>query len=416
MAAARAPSPLPDGAPAGYALFDTPVGRCGVAWSARGLRALQLPEATDDATRARLRARVPGVEERRPTPAVRRVLAALGRVLAGARDTLEDVALDFEGLPAFHVAVYRAARAVPPGETATYGAIAERLGSPGAARAVGQALGRNPFALVVPCHRVTAAGGRLGGFSAAGGLSTKRRLLALEGAGPTGLFDAPPAAVPYDAAAALRHLRDADPKLAPLLDAVPFTLTVEAPPSVFFALAESVVYQQLTGKAAATIFGRVRALVPGRRGLTPEGLDGVSDAALRGAGLSGNKLLALRDLAARARAGELPTFSEAGRLDDETLVERLTAVRGIGRWSVEMLLLFKLGRPDVLPLGDYGVQQGFLATFGRPRTRPDATPAVALREALRARGRRWAPYRSVASWYMWRALERARGSAGGGRA
>lgn len=403
---------------AGYALFDTPVGRCGVAWTSRGLRAVQLPEADDDATRARLLARAPGAREGTPPPPVRRALAAIARVLAGGKDTLEALPLDLEGVPAFHAEVYRAARAVPPGETVTYGALAERLGSPGAARAVGQALGRNPFALVVPCHRVTAAKGRLGGFSAAGGLGTKARLLALEGAPSAGLFAAPAAAVPYDARAALAHLRAADPKLVPLFDAVPFSLVVEPPPSLFFALAESVVYQQLTGKAAATIFGRVRALVPGRRGLVPEALDAVDDAALRGAGLSGNKLLALRDLAARARSGELPTFTEARRLDDETLVERLTKVRGIGRWSVEMLLLFKLGRPDVLSVGDLGVQQGFVATFGAPRKRSGVSPATTLRDAMVARGARWAPYRSVVTWYMWRAVERARGRAeaeGGGR-
>jgi methylated-DNA-[protein]-cysteine S-methyltransferase len=166
----------------GFALFDTAIGACGIAWSTRGVAGVQLPEASESRTRARMRERFPGAVEGAPPPAARRALDAIAALLRGEPADLSSVALDMDGVPPFHRRVYEAARAVPAGATLSYGAIAARLGSPGAARAVGQALGRNPFAIIVPCHRVLAAGGRPGGFSANGGAVTKLRLLAIEGA------------------------------------------------------------------------------------------------------------------------------------------------------------------------------------------------------------------------------------------
>jgi methylated-DNA-[protein]-cysteine S-methyltransferase len=165
-----------------FALFDTPVGRCAVIWNALGLCGLLLPESDEPATRARLRRRFPDAQERPPSPAVAAAVEAISAQLDGRTGDLRKVALDYRGVGDFERRVYEAARAIPPGETVTYGAIARELGQPDAARAVGQALGRNPFPLVVPCHRVVAAGGRSGGFSAPGGVSSKLRLLALEGA------------------------------------------------------------------------------------------------------------------------------------------------------------------------------------------------------------------------------------------
>ena len=167
---------------AGYALFDTALGRCGIAWSARGVVAVQLPEADEATTRSRLARSARGAPEAAPPPAVRAAIEAIAALLAGAKRDLEDVVLDESGVPDFHRRVYAAARRIPPGRTATYGELEPQLGLPGAARAVGQALGRNPFTLIVPCHRVLAAGGRSGGFSAHGGVTTKLRLLEIEGA------------------------------------------------------------------------------------------------------------------------------------------------------------------------------------------------------------------------------------------
>jgi 3-methyladenine DNA glycosylase/8-oxoguanine DNA glycosylase len=201
----------------------------------------------------------------------------------------------------------------------------------------------------------------------------------------------------FDPAAAVRHLRASDPAFARVIDAVgPCRLELKKAPSLFGALAESIVYQQLTGKAAATIFGRVCALCPGP---TAEAVQRISDTRLRAAGLSRAKLLALRDLARKTADGTIPTLAQVRRMDDAAVIERLTEVRGIGRWTAEMLLMFFLGRPDVLPVDDYGIRKGYAVAF-RKRTLPD-------RLEIEKRGARWVPYRTVASWYLWRVAESA---------
>ena len=177
----------------GYALFDTAIGRCGIAWSERGIAGVQLPEGRDAATKARLARRHPGWREAPPPPAVQAAIEAMVRLLQGEAHDLGPIVLDMDGVAPFDRLVYEVARTIPPGQTLRYGEIAARIGQPREARAVGQALGRNPFAIVVPCHRVVAAGGQPGGFSAQGGVATKRRMLAIEGAWhavPPTLFDA----------------------------------------------------------------------------------------------------------------------------------------------------------------------------------------------------------------------------------
>ena len=386
----------------GFTVFDTAIGRCGIAWSGRGVAGVQLPEAREVETRARMTRRFPDAREAPPPPEVRRALDGIAALLRGEASDLSTVVLDMDHVSSFHRRVYEAARDIPPGATLTYGDIAARLGAPGAARAVGQALGRNPFAIVVPCHRVLAAGGKLGGFSANGGVATKRRLLAIEGVqdGAPAAFDGD-GAFGFDPSVAVAQLRASDAALARVIDAVgPFRMEIKRTPSVFLALAEAIVYQQLSGKAAATIFARVRALFPrARRGLTPEHILRASDEKLRAAGLSRAKLLSLRDLARKAADGEIPTLAEIHRLEDEAIIERLTAVRGVGRWSAEMFLMFRLGRPDVLPADDYGIRKGFAVAFGKR--------GLPARKDIDRRGARWRPYRTVASWYLWRALELA---------
>jgi methylated-DNA-[protein]-cysteine S-methyltransferase len=166
----------------GFALFDTAIGRCAIAWSAAGIVGLQLPEGSDAAALRRLRRRFPGLEPAAPPPGVAAAIGRIAAFLQGAGDDFASLALDESGVGGFERAVYREARLIPAGSTATYGAIAARLGDPHQARAVGQALGRNPWPIVVPCHRVTGADGRIGGFSAPGGARTKLRLLEIEGA------------------------------------------------------------------------------------------------------------------------------------------------------------------------------------------------------------------------------------------
>jgi DNA-3-methyladenine glycosylase II len=199
---------------------------------------------------------------------------------------------------------------------------------------------------------------------------------------------------------ALKHLAATDPRFAALIARTrPFNVVAQPLVRPFDSLAESIAYQQLSGKAAATIFGRVRALYPKRKWLDPALVLATPDEKLRACGLSGSKTAAIKDLAAKTLDGTVPSGRALARMSDEEIIERLTKVRGIGRWTVEMLLLFELGRLDVWPVADYGVQKGFAKTFGRRKL---PTPKQFLKI-----GEKWRPYRSVAAWYFWRALDPA---------
>ena len=195
-----------------------------------------------------------------------------------------------------------------------------------------------------------------------------------------------------------QYLSATDPRMAALI-ARSLRYNIKPAPLIrpFDALAESIAYQQLSGKAAATIFGRVRALYPRRKYLDPEKILATPDESFRAAGLSRSKIAAVKDLAAKTIDGTVPSARAIARMSDEEIILRLTEVRGIGRWTVEMLLLFDLGRPDVWPVDDYGVRKGFAKIFGRRKL---PTP-----KQLMKFGEKWRPYRSVAAWYFWRALD-----------
>jgi DNA-3-methyladenine glycosylase II len=212
--------------------------------------------------------------------------------------------------------------------------------------------------------------------------------------------------LPYDPEVATAALSAADPKLAKLIArAGPLTMRLASGQSPFEALLESIVYQQLHGKAAATIHAR---LIAGFQPLptltpihpTPQDILDAPTPQLRAAGLSANKTLALRDLAAKTLDGTVPTLARIRRMSDEAIIDHLTRVRGIGKWTVEMFLIFRLGRPDVLPTSDYGVRKGFALTFQNLKPTTKVTPDL--------RAKRWQPFRSVASWYMWRACDLAK--------
>lgn len=170
----------------GFAIFDTPIGPCGIAWGEQGIAGLQLPESNADLTRSRMRRRWTGAVESAPPSGVQGAIDRVLALLAGEAVDLGDIPLDLAAAPDFHRKVYEVARTIPPGQTMTYGQIAKRLGVPHESREVGQALGRNPVAIIVPCHRVLGADGKMGGFSANGGVATKRRILEIEGASAVG--------------------------------------------------------------------------------------------------------------------------------------------------------------------------------------------------------------------------------------
>jgi DNA-3-methyladenine glycosylase II len=204
----------------------------------------------------------------------------------------------------------------------------------------------------------------------------------------------------FDTRKAIRHLAKADPRLIPLIRrAEGFRFHTNSEQSPYDSLLQAIVYQSISGKAAKVIFDRVRALSKGASGLTPKEVLRLRRPALRRAGLSRAKIDAIKDLARKTIEGVVPSLEQARHLSDQELVERLISVRGVGTWTVEMFLIFRLNRPDVLPVHDYGVRKGFALVYGKKRI---PTP-----RELAEYGERWRPYRTLASWYMWRAVELA---------
>ncbi len=199
----------------------------------------------------------------------------------------------------------------------------------------------------------------------------------------------------------IQHLAKVDPVMRKLIKQIgPFVLQLNARRPPFETLARAVAYQQLNGTAAETILRRFVALFPGKKFPTPAELLGASEDALRGVGFSRAKVAALHDLAAKTQDGVVPLARVIRRLDDDAIVARLTQIRGIGRWTVEMLLIFQLGRPDVLPVDDFSVREGFRVAYG--------LPSLPKPKELLQHGERWRPYRTAAAWYLWQVVDRAK--------
>lgn len=356
--------------------FPTDLGSIALGWSARGLVFLRFARASEGASVT-------------APDWVGELRARIQKHFGGEAQDFSDVKLDMSGIPDFPARVYTALRKIGLGRTTTYGELAARAGSPGAARAVGTAMRTNPFVLVVPCHRVLGAGGKLGGFSAPGGASTKKAMLAIERANTVHNL-------PFDADLAARNLAKIDTKLGAVIERVgPIRLRIDPAAPPFDMLSKAILHQQLAMPAARAIHARFLALLGDTDPVSR--LTSLSDAKLRGCGISAPKMRALRDLAARTVSGELPTREALATMSDDEIIESLTRVRGIGAWTVHMLLIFRLGRPDVWPVDDYGVRKGWAKVF---RKKEPPKPKDLLRF-----GEKYRPWRSIASWYLWRALE-----------
>ena len=207
-------------------------------------------------------------------------------------------------------------------------------------------------------------------------------------------------ALSFDLSAAMSYLGAKDERLARLIaETFQFRTSADAVESPYEALLKAITYQSISGKAAAVIFGRIKALGADGRPPSPEQMLTLRKSVLRKAGLSGAKILAVKDLARKTLAGIVPTREQADQLSDEELIKRLVSVRGIGVWTVEMFLIFNLGRPDVLPIHDLGVRKGWAITYGKKH--------MPKPKELLAFGEQWRPYRTIGSWYMWRACQQA---------
>ncbi len=371
-------------------VVSTSLGPLGVVWTERGLCRVLLPFVEDDGEKMER-----AVRRLAPITGESAWPERLSAHLAGEDVDYDDLSLDTSELSPFAARVYDAARKIPRGATVTYAELAREVPTVNA-RAVGVALGKNPTPIVVPCHRIVGKNDH-GGFSAPGGASTKAQLLAIEG----GALDDETHRV------ARRHLIKVDPALAPLVKKIPCTLPVRPNGNLFRTIVRAIAGQQLSTKAAATIFARLEAAL----GISGDpswhtGAKWPADAAkrilaadeatLRSVGLSNAKTASVRDLAQKVESGAVD-LEKIVRLPDERVIETLTSVRGIGRWTAEMLLIFDLGRPDLLPVDDLGIRKGFQLVYGL-RAPPEAPAMIKRAEA-------WRPFRSIGSWYLWRALE-----------
>ncbi|MDE2598458.1 MAG: methylated-DNA--[protein]-cysteine S-methyltransferase [Rhodocyclaceae bacterium] len=305
-----------------------------------------------------------------------------------------DLPLDIRGT-AFQQRVWQALRSIPAGSIVSYTDVAAHLGLPRAVRAVAGACAANTLAVAIPCHRVLRSDGALSGYR--WGLERKQALLQREHR---------PQLPEALRTPANEHLVASDPVWFGLICKVgacelrPESHSDRTKRSPYEALMRSIAYQQIHGRAADAILGRFLALFPGQAFPEPAAVLALDEAAMRACGFSAAKTSTMRGIAEAALEGIVPSRAAADQLGDEELIERLTGLRGVGRWTVEMLLMFTLLRPDVLPIDDFGVREGWKVLKGLER-QPKPRELAEI-------GRPWAPYRSTAAWYLWRALELSR--------
>lgn len=382
--------------------FETIAGFCTIAWKGGCLHRLLLPEGCVQSHRQNIKFFLPDSKEAKPPLLYAPLVRQIKSYFNGKVSDFRQWAIELGNQPAFYRKVFETLRMVPAGRTLSYKALAEMCGNPAASRAIGQAVRNNPIPLIIPCHRVICSDGKLGGFTAAEGRQLKIRMLAIEGlevsAGAEPCISSPLNLSEISIARAIKELSENDKELGIFIRSAPaFNLRPDVIHSPFQALLEAIVYQQLTGKAAATIFSRLLALFGKTGSVSPLDIIRAGDSELRSAGLSGAKIAAARDLAEFAASGQLPSLQELHRMHNADIISTLTKIKGIGRWTVEMLLIFKLGRADIVAVDDYGLRKGLAAIRGM-----QTLPSTA---ALQEQSKKWKPYGTIASWYLWRAAE-----------
>jgi O-6-methylguanine DNA methyltransferase len=381
---------------AGWTTFPTPLGVCGVSWNARGITSFSLPEASGKNVEKRLKEITGNARASAAPPRwIEELIPKVKAHLKGQTQDFSGVPVLLDGASDFMRSVYGAAQKIPTGTVKTYRELAALIGKPDAARAVGSALGKNPIPLIIPCHRVIASSGTLGGFSAFGGLETKAALLELEGAC---LSKPLVIATPGQWKKAVAVLRKQDHVLARLITQVgPIQFKPLMKKEPLGALISAIVSQQLSSKVADTILGRVNALIQVDGHPSAEIILNTSDADLRKAGLSFMKVSFLKDLAKKYLEGKLSSFEKLKQMSGEQIIKEFSQVKGVGKWTVEMYLIFNLGRADIFPTLDFGIRKA-IAQIYCLRDVPEP-------KAIEKYGERWKPYRTVASLYLWHSLD-----------
>lgn len=376
--------------------FPTAPGICGMTWSADGITSFHLPEVSGKDIEKRL-IKITGKKKAAAAVPkwIRELIRKIKAHLEGTAQDFSDVPVSFDEASDFTLSVYKAIRGIQAGKVLTYSELASLIGKPAASRAVGNALGMNPIPLIVPCHRVITSSRKLGGYSAPGGVETKAALLAGEG-----IYLTKPVTIgaPAQWEKAVNELQKRDKVFARLVKKVgPLHFKPRLDKEPLSALITAIVMQQLSGKAAAGILDRVNALVS-ENGLPSAGkILNTSDADLRKTGISNMKVSFLKDLSRKYLDGGLPKLEELKLMPDEQIIKTFTRIKGVGRWTVEMYLIFNLGRADVFPTLDFGVRKAISQVYG--------LPGVAEAKDVEKYGERWKPYRTVASLYLWHSLD-----------
>ncbi len=387
-----------------FHIFDTAWGFAAIAFKNDAATAFFLPEKSIAQIRKRVLQARPGIAEKRTLPpGIAGAIEQIQKYFAGESHSFKKIKTDLSETSEFARQVYLQLQKIAAGHTTSYKSLATACSRPTASRAVGRIVGANPLPLLIPCHRVVGSDGNLGGFSATGGTKTKAKMLLHEdipvSSEPPYRLKTPDRLDEIDKDAAIKHLCQVDKELGQFIKQAPqFNLKCDNLASPFQALLEAIVYQQLTGKAAATIFKRLLDLFSAAGSVSPLDIIRASDEELRSAGLSGAKIAAARDLADFAISGRLPDLKSLQRMPDHEIISILTQIRGIGRWTVEMLLIFKLGRTDVMAADDYGLRKGLAVIRKHPQNLPTAKELI--QQSLL-----WRPFRSIAAWYLWRAAE-----------
>jgi methylated-DNA-[protein]-cysteine S-methyltransferase len=383
-----------------YCIFTVQKSHAAVFWNQQSeICRLLLPETSLNS----LKSRIPqNASPQAPNKTIASVIKAVQNYFSEQPVKFTHIKTDLSTCSEFTRKVLCALSKVGYGKTISYKQLAQAAGCPGGARAIGRALGKNPLPLIIPCHRVIRADGNPGGFSAAGGVKQKLAMLKLENIEIDDL-----AKTKANACATLTnqritkgtdHIIETDPEFGKWIKQLAkIELKIDNLTSPFQALLEAIVYQQLTGKAAATIYKRLLSLFGGQTNIAPLDLLRAEDAELRAAGLSGPKIAAIRDLAEKCLAGDLPDLAKLKHMPNDEIIDCLVKIRGIGRWTAEMLLIFRLGRADVLAIDDYGLKKGLTIL----RNKKELVSAKELKE----QGKTWKPYRTIASWYLWRIAE-----------
>jgi O-6-methylguanine DNA methyltransferase len=381
---------------ADWTTFSTSLGVCGVGWTARGAEWFFLPEESRISVETRLK-KVTGSTKASASPPlwVKELIRKVRAHMKGHAQDFSAIPMDLSRISGFTLSVFQTARKIPSGTITTYGELANLVGKPNAARAVGRALGKNPIPLLVPCHRIIASSGNLGGFSGPGGLATKVALLECEGVHLTKPRVLATPAQWRRAVAALQKQDQVFSQLLTGLEPLQFQPLLNKEPLT--ALTSAIISQQLSSKVATTILNRVNALISENGSPSPRKLLDTPHTDLRKAGLSFMKVSFLKDVAEKYLEGKIPPLEKLKHMSDEQIIREFTQIKGVGRWTAEMYLIFNLGRADVFPTLDFGVRKAISQIYG--------LPTVPEPKAIEKYGEIWKPYRTVASLYLWHSLD-----------